>query len=415
MTACRLVLPLPWFVALALGVVAFPALAQRSGVPEANRKSTAEIMKADEPMFLDGFFPIGVFSQPTESFSKWKERGINTLLETPQNHDAVAWDRAARELDLKVIRRPLPNPRDDIGRADLLAWSHWDEPDAAGRAPQWTPLFEKTYREWRQIDPQRKVFLNLAGPDLTWFCTRQDQYSRDYAAFYPRLIASADWIANDLYPCGGWLNRAHAPRRGDVTLIAEPLKLLQTMTDKPLFAFVETSEVERGNVPGARAPTPEEVRAEIWLAVIHGARGIFYFPAVVGTNGFQFDGTPPATVEEIKRQNERLTQLSRVLQGPINPPGLTVVSSNPLHVGWRLAEGKCHVFVVNPRATPSKRCVVKFPGLAGNRPVDVQQEQRTLELVDGTLTDDFGPFELHHYVFEQPTTTPRARRPTPTP
>jgi hypothetical protein len=91
------------------------------------------VARNENELFLGGFFPVGVFSQPSTSFEKWKSRGINTILEVPQNHDALEWDSAAKRAGLKIIRRPLSDPKADIGRKDLLAWSQWDEPDAAGR------------------------------------------------------------------------------------------------------------------------------------------------------------------------------------------------------------------------------------------------------------------------------------------
>lgn len=345
-----------------------------------------------QALFLDGFFPIGVFSQPEQSFAKWKSRGINTILETPQNHDPVSWDRAAQAAGLKVIRRPAADPRQDIGKKHLLAWSHWDEPDAAGRAPQWTPLFERTTAEWRRIDPSRRIFLNFAGPDLTWFTSRQDSYSVSYASHYPRLIATADWIANDLYPAGGWLNDAHKARRGDVSLIAEPLKVLKRMTDKPLFAFIETSEIEAGNVPGARCPTAPEVRAQIWLAMIHGVRGLFYFPAVVGTRGFQFDGTPPEIVQEMQRQNVLLAELAPILQGEIGP----ISSSGPVAIGWRKAGKASLLIAVNPT-----RSEVRASIPAHGMPASAREllEKRSVSAPGGTISDSFPPLGVRLYLF----------------
>jgi hypothetical protein len=351
-------------------------------------------------LFLNGFFPIGVFSQPEQSFAKWKTRGINTILETPQGHDPVSWDRAAQAAGLKIIRRPLADPKADIGRKDLLAWSHWDEPDAAGRAPEWTPGFEKTAKEWRSIDPKRSIFINFAGPDLSWFTTRTDSYSTNYASFYPRLIATADWIANDLYPSGGWLNQAHQSRRGDVTLVTEPLKILKGMTKKPLFAFIETSEVEKGNIPGARCPTANEVRAQIWLTLIHGVRGLFYFPAVVGKGGFQFDGTPPEIVSEITRQNALITQLAPVLQGEINPSGFAASASGPVEVGWRKSGASLLIIVVNTKPASAPAVEIKFSGTDPKGTLKELMEGKSLTMVGGTITTDLAPLGVKLFVAE---------------
>lgn len=361
----------------------------------ARPQSTPTSSQADT-LFLDGFFPIGVFSQPVESFEKWKQRGIDTLLEVPMNHDPVAWDRAARAGGFRIIRRPAANPQDDIGRKDLLAWSHWDEPDAAGRAPSWTPAFERTYAEWRRIDPNRKIFLNFAGPDITWFTTRTDAYSREYATYYPRLVRTADWIASDIYPAGGWLNRAHESRRGDISLIAEPMRAISKLTNKPQFVFIEASEIESGNVAGARCPTPEEMRAQIWYAILHGARGIFYFPASVRRDAFRFDAAPPAIVNEMVRQNALIRKAGRTLQGPVNPAGLQVRVDSPLEVGWRLLDGQATVIVVNPTRTPVPNAKITINGIKGE--ARFLSDDRRVPMPNGVLTESLEPLGVRVFV-----------------
>lgn len=334
-----------------------------AGAAGGQAASAPSAAKSDE-LFLDGFFPIGVFAQPVESFAKWKSRGINTLLEVPQNHNPEAWDSAAVQAGFRIIRRPLANAKADIGRKDLLAWSHWDEPDAAGRIFEWTPLFERTFAEWRRIDPNRKVFINFAGPDITWFTSRSDDYSRRYASHYPRLIATADWVANDLYPSGGYLNNDHARRRGDVTLVGEPVKVLRRLTSKPQFAFVEASEIEKGNVSGARCPTPGEMRAQIWHLIALGVRGLFYFPAVVGTGGFRFDGAPETVVKEMTAQNRLISSLAPLLQSEVNPARIEASAPAPVSVGWRAGENEALVILVNTSGQALRATEVRVRGVA---------------------------------------------------
>jgi hypothetical protein len=93
--------------------------------------------------------------------------------------------------------------------------------------------------------------------------------------------------------------------------------------DKPVFAFIETSYQEF--VPeSTRGPTKDEVRAEIWVAIVHGVRGYIFFPQVVGKDATG-DGTPPDVAAELTIQNKTVTQLAPVLQGDINPT---------THTGW---------------------------------------------------------------------------------
>lgn len=361
--------------------------------------SQGQVGTQAKPLFLNGVFPIGVFSQPPESFAKWKSRGINTILEVPQGHDPVSWDKAARAAGLFTIRRPMADPKQDIGRKDLLAWSHWDEPDAAGRIAQWTPMFEKTAKEWRAIDPNRRIFINFAGPDLSWFTTQRDAYSTNYASHYPRLLATADWIANDLYPCGGWLNQAHARRRGDISLLGEPIKILKRMTTKPQFAFIEASEIERGNVEGARCPTTAEFRAEIWYAITQGVRGLFYFPAVVGKGGFSFDGAPPEIVAEMTKQNAIIQKIAPLLQTEIDPPGFGAEVPEGISIGWRVSNGKLLVILVNTKAS-AVNTRIKLNRLEQVSSGVSLSTGATVSLQSGVLNEKFDPHEVQVLMFE---------------
>jgi len=45
-----------------------------------------------------------------------------------------------------------------------------------------------------------------------------------------------------------------------------------TNYQKPVWVHIETT-----NISGGGAPTPQQTRAETWMALIHGATGIDYF------------------------------------------------------------------------------------------------------------------------------------------
>ncbi|MEI7577921.1 MAG: hypothetical protein WCK51_13600 [Armatimonadota bacterium] len=294
----------------------------------------------------------------------------------------------------------MQNPRQDIGRKDLLAWSHWDEPDAAGRIAEWTPMFEKTAAEWRAIDPNRKIFINFAGPDLSWFTQLGDAYSKKYASYYPRLIASADWIANDLYPCGGWLNQSQTRRRGDITLLGEPIRILKGLTSKPQFAFIEASEIERGNVEGARCPSVAEFRAEIWYALTQGVRGIFYFPAVVGKSGFQFDGAPSDIVSEMSKQNAIIARIDRLLQSEVDPSGLKAATPPGVIAGWRRRGREILLILVNTRAQTVAETDISLAGLGNVTSANSLIDGKSTTVTSGKLRTSFAALGVQVLQFQ---------------
>ena len=360
--------------------------------------------------FLDGFFPIGVFSQPTSMFEVWRERGCNTMLEVPQGEDRLAWDEGAQEIGFKIIRRPVSDPADDVGRTDLLAWSLPDEPDVQGNnepcGGNCIELCESLYERWHAVDPTRPIFVNLAGPNVLLpascdYCNGPGDEPPSSECFpesdqcYPRLLEATDWVSQDIYPVSGWLFTEEI--RGDITIVGQSLDKLRGWADKPLFAIVETSD-QRLDFPGAgsRGPTPAEYRAEVWDAIIHGARGIFYFPQAF--NPFVWDATQQPVLDEMQRQHETIAELASVLQGQIDPPGITATVPAPLETGWRRDEEHTYVLVLNTSGTAVPTATITLDGLASAPAIAVHGESRSLTLADGAFVDEFEPHALHIYV-----------------
>ena len=361
-------------------------------------------------LFLNGFFPIGTFMPTANEFSKWKDRGINTVVGlnawfdpaqgvTQQAADSN-WDQTAKSLALKQIREPMPSPADDIGNTSLLAWAQMDEPDANGQGFINAASCSAKYSTWKSVDPTRLIYINFGGSDVmssvdgpapSW-CPAPD-YQCSLTSTYQTLIAAGDWISNDRYPVTGYLN--NGATRNDLTLIAQPLEKIAGWTAKPQFNYIETSS--QGFIPGARGVTPDELRAEVWLSIVHGVRGFVYFPQVVGGNNTTNDGTQDDVIVEMKKVNATVTQLAAVLQGAVNPASIHATVTAPLQAGWRTATGGKFFFVVNPAGDPVS-ATVSLSGIGAATSATVMNENRTVSISSGALTDQFGPFAVHIYV-----------------
>src|SRR5438045_6890878 len=62
--------------------------------------------------------------------------------------------------------------------------------------------------------------------------------------------------------------------------------------NKPAFAYIESCNIRITSSKNGAAPTASEMKAQAWVSVIHGAKGIVYFPLKIG-GGFVWDATPP--------------------------------------------------------------------------------------------------------------------------
>ncbi len=351
--------------------------------------------------FLGGFFPLAVDGpQPTDfanstdcsptpakgDYGGWKSCGINTIARGPDCSD----DKCPDALDVRVtaaglhmIRAPLADLAADAAKHAtdglLLAWAQMDEPDANGGLSGKVSALHSRYAALTAIVNHPPIYLNVGGSDL--LITNQP---------YTMAFGNADWVADDIYPVSGFLD--DKLMRGDLTLVGQVLDRFQeTAPGKPRFAWIETN-----NILGMGDPTPAQVRGEIWIAIIHGARGILYFQEQVEPM-FDLLSTTGAVRAEMGRQHATITQLAPIIQGDINPASVGASGPAPLEIGWRTSTGATYVFAVNPTGTARSGQALMLKG-AGPGPVTVFGESRTLTPNGPTITDDFPAYGLHIYV-----------------
>jgi hypothetical protein len=406
-----------WTVGIVQGNLAFLSNSMSSGMGEiAVPLSTSGLVpvvgnwnpgappgSSTAPTSLTNFFPLGVWDQAASSFSKWKGRGINTIVAMDGTDTVDAWTTAANQMGLKMIRQARPNPADDLSEGNLLAWFMGDEPDIGGTTQ--VAQFRANYQELRSFSSTLPIVLDLTGdhienptdqlrnddvsrggPDN---CSGPGDYPTDPAATacYPTWLGLTDWLQHDYYPVN-----AHR----DVTVVAGMMDKMTRWSSKPQLPFVEAA----GPIYNLTStpPTADQMRAEIWLAIIHGARGITYFTYAFCPPNLVWcpDGMTMPQVNEMIAQNARITSLASVLQGTINPTSIGFRSGVPLQATWRLSGTTKYFIVLNvsPNTVTNKSMTVT--GFAPSSPFTVVGESRTLP-ASNTLTDTFTPYQVHIY------------------
>ncbi len=332
-----------------------------------------------------GFFPTAVFYQPANSFDKWKARGINTLygydgsggVQIPQ------WDVAALQHGMQVIRQASSNPWADNSVSNLAAWlTPTDEPDMRNVS---AATLNQQYWQLKGVNPNKPITTTYSGGYvLGW-------QGNKTAADYQSYMQSTDWVGADLYPVTGW----NLPRQlGAVGKLVDTLQA--DGPGKKQFAFIESSNQNLAWVPNDRGATPDEMRAEIWDSVIHGANGIVYFPQQIGGT-FSYDATPWNVAAEMTTQNARLQQYAGALNSQENPGNIGMSTGGALEVTWRSYGGKNYFFVLNL----SNQWLTQTSYVRGVNPwaiAAVGGENRTVAVQNTAITDTFKPYEMHVYV-----------------
>jgi hypothetical protein len=185
------------------------------------------------------------------------------------------------------------------------------------------------------------------------FLTLTDKFSAGAAPgpygkdIYPEFFARADVIGFDTYPVEV---RCSLEQIDNVYWMQRELVTLTN--GKPTFQWIEAGPME--HCTWNQDPTPAVVRAETWLAIAGGARGIGYFP----------DYWVEDIRSEVRQVNREIVALAPALLGQV--VNATWSPQSPVRVGVRRHNGATYVIAVNTSTAPAAASFT-VPDLAGRK------------------------------------------------
>jgi hypothetical protein len=254
--------------------------------------------------------------------------------------------------------------------------------DAAGLVGRYLPDEWDTHLpgDFSAADMLR-VTRTARGPEPTFLTLTNHFYSLaeplpQGRGMYPALAGGADVLGFDLYPLQNW---CRLDSFGDV--FDSQRQLVSLGAGKPTFQWIEARRMDCSDP--ALDPTPDTVRAEVWLSVAGGAHGVGYFP----------NNWSPAVGGAIARANQELEALAPALLAPATAAS---VAGGPVRVGARVRNGAVYVIAVNPSRSPAT-ATIAVPEV-GDRTLTAFDGTRTLDAVGGSFEDSFAPLEAHVYV-----------------
>jgi hypothetical protein len=342
-----------------------------------------------------GFFPIGVWLQSPAHAANYKAIGVNTFVglhEGPteqqlaalaqQNMFAIA---AQNDVGLKSVNRHI-----------IKAWMQGDEPDNAqpilfgllhGTCVPANEVARRT-REMKTRDPTRPVLINFGQGVANEFWRGRGPCNGDQG-YYDTAIQGADILSYDIYPVGS----ATPQVKGKLEYVARGVNnLIKRAADgQSVWMALETTALDP-----ARRPTAAEVRAEVWMALIHGATGIFYFvhefkPSFRGDAIFRY----PEIVAEVVRTNRLITSLAPVLKSPSISGAIAVSSPSPIATLVKVFENTTYIFAVAMQKIPSTVQITVGDGHDAN--AVVLGEARSVAITRGVFEDQFEGYGVHLY------------------
>jgi hypothetical protein len=102
------------------------------------------------------------------------------------------------------------------------------------------------------------------------------------------------------------------------------------------------------------------------------------------------------------KQDATIRALASVLQGALNPTGLSAIAAAPLDPGWRNAASGAYFIVVNLSGTAQNARSIALSGTGNAGSANVFGEARNVPISGASISDDFAPYAVHIYVVPAP-------------
>jgi hypothetical protein len=364
------------FVAIATAVVG-SLIMFSAGLATASANRTARasvehnvIVVRDAP-----FFPVMLIDQCTPSAVGQASRlGINTILN--ENCGAASARRQLSMIQTSSLAI-LPMKGQDVRGSALMGWTFPDEPENNG----WTPASLRGAHPYVRGSADGLLsFMTTSGG----FFRAPYRASKVALSTFGEFARMSDVAGFDLYPLG------HC--QSDLSAVYDAQRaFIRLAGGMPTFQWIETGPI-RPTYCGGFKMTPAELKAEVWLAIAGGARGIGYFTHT---------WTPAANAFDVSQALQRAMKDTSALLAAVKPGlvGRTVPSganSSSLKVVARASGDTTYVFAVNPERLPLK-VEIHVPGLHDG-PVQVTGEKRSLSVQHSRIVDTFQPLAVHVYV-----------------
>ncbi len=241
-------------------------------------------------------------------------------------------------------------------------------------------------------DPSRPVFLNLGQgvANDEWKGRGPGARLDDYVGY----CQGADIVSFDVYPVAGI---GKPDGENYLWYVAKGLDRLRAWCGESRILW---NVVETTNISAERGVTPYLLRAEVWMSLIHGSRGIIYFvhrfrPSFVEAALLQ----DPEMLRAVTAINRQIHELAPVLNSPSLAGAVSVSSARPdvpIDILVKRYEDALYIFAVGMRNAATEGTFT-IAGLPEAFQMEVLGEDRTLQGTGGTFRDAFQPYEVHLY------------------
>lgn len=221
---------------------------------------------------------------------------------------------------------------------------------------------------------------------------------------YPDYIKGADIVSFDVYPV---TNIGKPDGENYLWYVAKGVDRLVKWSggQRIVWNALECTHIDN---PTAKV-TPAQLRAEVWMSLVHGSRGIIYF-----VHEFKPRSSDHALLDDppmlaaVTGINAQIRRLAPVLNSPTVEAVVTVTTSSenvPIDVMVKRQGDSIYLFAVGMRNAPTTGSF-SLPALPPAAQVQVLDEDRELVARRGKFTDSFHAYDVHLYQVKVPPVEP---------
>lgn len=350
-----------------------------------------------------GYFPIAVWLQQPKNAGKYKAAGINLyvgLWKGPTEEQLAELKKAGMQVICAQNKVGMAHGDDPI----IVGWMHGDEPDNAqlitdpetGKKSYGGPVppqrIVDDYEKLRAADPTRPVMLNLGQgvANDEWHGRGSGAHKDDYLTY----VKGCDVVSFDVYPVVGI-------RKPDgenyLWYVPKGVSRLRKWSNDEKIVW---NCIECTHISSEKKATPHQVKAEVWMSLIHGSMGLIYFvhewKPKFNEHALLDD---PDMLASVTATNNQIHKLAPVLNSPTIKDGAAVKSSQkevPIALMVKRHEGATYVFSVGMRNAPT-RGFFEANELPETATAEVIGEGRGIPVKNGKFEDDFRAYDVHIY------------------
>lgn len=354
---------------------------------------------------VDGqkFFPIALYMTPPSRFAEVKKAGFNLMQSYPafagpgsSNRTVESFLNDVHAAGLKALTF-VSHGQDRLSDADALKRIRTFKNHPAILVWYQEEVLARGYKPYSYLE-NHVAMLRREAPEHP--ILQGDQRGESYA-----MIGNPRFFPDELMDFGTWwwyptplrekpsVENYEGFASGPEKEYKPPQFLVDSGTTKPIWVAMQS--YKKPNQSDARFPTPAEYRAQAYIAICHGAKGLLYYTGT-GEGGHGILARPEeGHWEYLKKLVGELRDMSPVFMSADADKEAEVVTSGAL-VSVRLKQTKKgRVLLAVNRSIEPVKTQIRVPRLKGT--ARVRGEDRVVKPEDNVLTDQFESYGVHVY------------------